>query len=687
MGQRGGALEDMVAPRILIIGVGHFGRAHLEEWLILAEQGTVEIAGLVVESNSSQKSLQQETSLRVHVGFDIRLLDQVDAVDIVTPASTHHELVKACLPHVDVLVEKPLCESQELCQELFQLAQYHQRILMVGHIYRFHPLTNLVKKKVDAINAVPELLQVTFSNPREGYRSQEPFLEWIHIFDLMNTIFPSRMNSCHAWRSDSQAEASFTLQNGLNAVLRCGWSEHNKQRQLILNYPDVRLIADYIDGALIVKQRHKTEKQFINQPAGALRNELKWFLQSLRTRNLEFPSAQQVGATMELAIQARSQATANRSNYKAGADRRPSVAIIGGGIFGAAAAIELGKDFDVTLFERHDSLLTEASFLNQWRHHSGFHYPRSIETILEVQKAKSDFEEEFEEAIERKVDAYFAVSAYGKEISGRRYRDTCRVTGLNFKEVSPPAGIVYPGKLQICLKTDEAIVNIPALITILMKRLSANPCIKLRLNSEVSSGKMTGSGHKQLVATESGKQSTIEFDYLVNATYANSNLVSHWFGFPLRPLRFDRLELAVYQIPGAPQFMMTLIDAPFTSLTSLGHDDLFMLSHIHHSVLASEVTANGLPPDWQEEQLNYPNLLNHGLRYLPILKNARYVESRVGTRTVTAYSEDFDGRPTVVVPHGFGCWSILGGKITTAVTNAREIHRAITKQYGIGPAE
>jgi len=128
--------------------------------------------------------------------------------------------------------------------------------------------------------------------------------------------------------------------------------------------------------------------------------------------------------------------------------------------------------------------------------------------------------------------------------------------------------------------------------------------------------------------------------------------------------------------------MMTLLDAPFTSLTSLGHGDLFMLSHRYHSILASQVSADGLPPAWKETPLNHANLLRHGLRYLPILKNANYVESRIGIRTVAAYSEDFDGRPTVVTPHGFGCWSVLGGKIITAVTNAREIADAITRECG-----
>jgi hypothetical protein len=34
----------------------------------------------------------------------------------------------------------------------------------------------------------------------------------------------------------------------------------------------------------------------------------------------------------------------------------------------------------------------------------------------------------------------------------------------------------------------------------------------------------------------------------------------------------------------------------------------------------------------------------------------------------------------VITDHGFGCWSVLGGKIVTSVVNAREIAGAISTE-------
>ena len=128
---------------------------------------------------------------------------------------------------------------------------------------------------------------------------------------------------------------------------------------------------------------------------------------------------------------------------------------------------------------------------------------------------------------------------------------------------------------------------------------------------------------------------------------------------------------------------MTIIDGPFTSLVGMGKENLFLLSHIHDSVLKSTVTDDGMPPDWGEIQSNSHNMLLSASKYIPALKNAEVVESRYATRAVNAYARDFDARPTVIRNHGFGCWSVMGGKIITCVSNAREIATTIKKAYKV----
>ncbi len=60
---------------------------------------------------------------------------------------------------------------------------------------------------------------------------------------------------------------------------------------------------------------------------------------------------------------------------------RAKVAVAGAGVYGANIAISLAEaGHDVHLFDPL-GVLRAASAINQYRIHSGYHYPRSPETI------------------------------------------------------------------------------------------------------------------------------------------------------------------------------------------------------------------------------------------------------------------------------------------------------------------
>ena len=275
-----------------------------------------------------------------------------------------------------------------------------------------------------------------------------------------------------------------------------GWDGPEPIRRVTLNYPDCHISADFLDGCLAFVWRDRTDKQWVGVQPVALRRQLGHFIGTVQGRNEALPTAAQVEASLALALRARDSAAAMQ-RPRARSDR-PRVAVLGGGVFGATCAIELARDCDVTLFERHESLLKEASYLNQWRHHSGFHYPRSLETIQEVQRTKGEFESLYESVILRDVEAFYAVSAWGSEISAQRYIATCQANGLKFTEVSPPADIVYPDRVSVCLLTDEAVVEIGKLGDLLIKSLKGNRHVDLHLATEVRSGRLLPDGRKQL---------------------------------------------------------------------------------------------------------------------------------------------------------------------------------------------
>ena len=272
-------LRQRAAPSVLLIGVGRFGRQHLQEWAALADAGEVRLAGAVVATPQSAEALRKVTAIPVHVGFHTGLLAGVDAVDIATPAYTHEEIVSACLSHVHVLVEKPLAGSAVAASRLHALAQRHGRVLMTGHIYHHHPLTAALRAAVEQFDAAPQTVEITFTNPVGGHTSSlEPFSEWIHAFDLLGLCARGAVSACVAWRDQQVSHASVSTQEGTRARLMVGWDGPEPIRRVTLNYPDCHISADFLDGCLAFVWRNRTDKQWVGTQPVALRRQLGHFI-------------------------------------------------------------------------------------------------------------------------------------------------------------------------------------------------------------------------------------------------------------------------------------------------------------------------------------------------------------------------------------------------------------------------
>ena len=132
---------------IAVVGCGQWGKNLVRNF---SELGVLRVA-CDVDSTRLGALSERFQEIKLTTSFpDVLKDDDVAGVVIATPASSHHGLAKeALLAGKDVFVEKPLALKVSSGKELVELANKKGRILMVGHILRYHPAVVEIKTLID----------------------------------------------------------------------------------------------------------------------------------------------------------------------------------------------------------------------------------------------------------------------------------------------------------------------------------------------------------------------------------------------------------------------------------------------------------------------------------------------------------------------------------------------------------
>jgi predicted dehydrogenase len=135
---------------VAVVGVGGWGQNLARTFSQLPECRLKYICDRDVQRLERLRLQLPGTALTTQ--YDDVLEDpEVDAVVIGTPAPTHYAVCKAALlAGKDVFVEKPFVLRPEDAEELIHLAEQTGRILMVGHLLKYHPVMNRLKQMIDS---------------------------------------------------------------------------------------------------------------------------------------------------------------------------------------------------------------------------------------------------------------------------------------------------------------------------------------------------------------------------------------------------------------------------------------------------------------------------------------------------------------------------------------------------------
>ncbi|HOP95490.1 MAG TPA: Gfo/Idh/MocA family oxidoreductase [Dictyoglomaceae bacterium] len=132
--------------KVGVVGVGYLGQHHVR---IFSELPTVELVGI---ADIDYKRAKEIASL-YNVPFVTQdykdLFDKIEAVSIVTPTKVHFPISKEFLERgIHIFLEKPVTQTLEEAESLLDIASGKELVFQVGHIERFNPAVQELKRYI-----------------------------------------------------------------------------------------------------------------------------------------------------------------------------------------------------------------------------------------------------------------------------------------------------------------------------------------------------------------------------------------------------------------------------------------------------------------------------------------------------------------------------------------------------------
>lgn len=224
-------------PGVAVVGCGAWGRNHAR---CFAELGA--LVAVADQDPSVAAALADRFGVAALPVDAVATASGVDAVVIATPPASHAALVAAALDAGrHVLVEKPLSLDMGVARALAAQARAADRILMTGHVLRYHPAFCALEALVRE-GRLGRLLRIHGSRLSPGaIRAREDAMWCLAPHDVSMVLAlagarPDRVSASGEYllRADIADAATLHLAfgSGLSALIQVSWLHPFKEQRL-----------------------------------------------------------------------------------------------------------------------------------------------------------------------------------------------------------------------------------------------------------------------------------------------------------------------------------------------------------------------------------------------------------------------------------------------------------------------
>lgn len=281
--------------KVGVIGTGTMGRNHVR---VYSELKAVEEI-YVFDLNKDRADRMKEYDAIICDSVE-KLLNNVDAVSICVPTKYHFDVAKKVIEkNIHCLVEKPITLTVSEGEELLDLLRDKKLVVGVGHIERFNPIVNEIKKIIKN----PYYIEIKRHNPASARITDSSVIEDLMIHDIdivFNVLFDEDEYRIYSAGNSNLCNVIVTFGDSVTA-LSASRMASKKIRTIYIEEEDFTIEGDFMAQDIYIyrkpekyrmeneryMQENIIEKVLVNK-IEPLKVELKTFVDCV-IKGKEFP--------------------------------------------------------------------------------------------------------------------------------------------------------------------------------------------------------------------------------------------------------------------------------------------------------------------------------------------------------------------------------------------------------------
>jgi UDP-2-acetamido-3-amino-2,3-dideoxy-glucuronate N-acetyltransferase len=224
--------------QVAVIGCGYWGKNHIRNFFQLGY-----LAGICDANPETIKKIKSEYDVTDYSWQEILVHKDIHAVVLATPSSLHCEMVLQALQHgKHVFVEKPMTLSVVEARRIEAYAQKVNRVVMVGHILRYHPAFNQMKALISAnkLGTIQSIYSCRFNKLTHDPRIKNLNVIWEfapHDLSLLTGLMGRDGLSLRVAQQLNLGikHMAFTYASGCSVEIDVSWHYPHKEQKFIIS--------------------------------------------------------------------------------------------------------------------------------------------------------------------------------------------------------------------------------------------------------------------------------------------------------------------------------------------------------------------------------------------------------------------------------------------------------------------